>query len=80
MTSSLVEFEVGTIGIALNLEFNNVGVVLMGDGLLIQEGSFIKAKGRITQISGSEAYFGRVTNTGAKSIDDRGEISASELS
>ncbi|THG18883.1 hypothetical protein TEA_009728 [Camellia sinensis var. sinensis] len=37
----LVEFEEGTIGIALNLESNNVGVVLMGDGLMIQEGSYV---------------------------------------
>ncbi|KAF1540848.1 ATP synthase subunit alpha, chloroplastic, partial [Eudyptula albosignata] len=39
MAGELVEFEEGTIGIALNLESNNVGVVLMGDGLMIQEGS-----------------------------------------
>ncbi|MCD7464081.1 hypothetical protein HAX54_052037 [Datura stramonium] len=52
----LVEFEEGTIGIALNLESNNVGVVLMGDGLLIQEGSSVKATGRIAQIPVSEAY------------------------
>ncbi|CAN4076682.1 unnamed protein product [Withania somnifera] len=39
MAGELVEFEEGTIGIDLNLESNNVGVVLMGDGLLIQEGS-----------------------------------------
>jgi F0F1-type ATP synthase alpha subunit len=37
MAGELVEFEEGTIGIALNLESNNVGVVLMGDGLMIQE-------------------------------------------
>ncbi|XVF37675.1 hypothetical protein REPUB_Repub20aG0030000 [Reevesia pubescens] len=38
----LVEFEDGTIGIALNLESNNVGVILMGDGLMIQEGSSVQ--------------------------------------
>ncbi|GMP55314.1 hypothetical protein CsSME_00020168 [Camellia sinensis var. sinensis] len=43
MAGELVEFEEGTIGIALNLESNNVGVVLMGDGLMIQEGSYVKA-------------------------------------
>ncbi|CAN8222364.1 unnamed protein product [Cochlearia groenlandica] len=48
--SELVEFEEGTIGIALNLESNNVGVVLMGDGLMIQEGSSVKATGKIAQI------------------------------
>ncbi|PHU21453.1 hypothetical protein BC332_06560 [Capsicum chinense] len=75
----LVEFEEGTIGIALNLESNNVGVVLMGDGLLIQERSSVKATGRIAQIPVSEAYLGRVVNALAKPIDGRGEISASEF-
>ncbi|GMY39423.1 ATP synthase CF1 alpha subunit [Fagus crenata] len=44
MAGELVEFEEGTIGIALNLESNNVGVVLMGDGLMIQEGSSVKQR------------------------------------
>ena len=79
MAGELVEFEEGTIGIALNLESNNVGVVLMGDGLLIQEGSSVKATGRIAQIPVSEAYLGRVVNALAKPIDGRGEISASEF-
>nr|YP_009769823.1 ATP synthase CF1 alpha subunit [Labichea lanceolata]QIT00525.1 ATP synthase CF1 alpha subunit [Labichea lanceolata] len=78
MAGELVEFEEGTIGIALNLESNNVGVVLMGDGLMIQEGSYVKATGRIAQIPVSEAYLGRVINALAKPIDGRGEISASE--
>ncbi|MCD7468308.1 hypothetical protein HAX54_006378 [Datura stramonium] len=50
MEGELVEFEEGIIGIALNLESNNVGVVLMGDGLLMQEGCSVKATGRIAQI------------------------------
>ncbi|KAM3249562.1 hypothetical protein P3L10_011332 [Capsicum annuum] len=79
MTGELVEFEEGTIGIALNLESNNVAVVLMGDGLLIQERSSVKATGRIAQIPVSEAYLGRVVNALAKPIDGRGEISASEF-
>nr|YP_009937820.1 ATP synthase CF1 alpha subunit [Salvia petrophila]QNT28077.1 ATP synthase CF1 alpha subunit [Salvia petrophila] len=78
MAGELVEFEEGTIGIALNLESNNVGVVLMGDGLMIQEGSSVKATGRIAQIPVSAAYLGRVINALAKPIDGRGEISASE--
>ncbi|KAI3950592.1 hypothetical protein MKW92_053695 [Papaver armeniacum] len=75
MAGELVEFEEGTIGIALNLESNNVGVVLMGDGLMIQEGSSVKATGRIAQIPVSEAYLGRVVNALAKPIDGRGIIS-----
>ncbi|KAH6799628.1 hypothetical protein C2S51_036112 [Perilla frutescens var. frutescens] len=78
MAGELVEFEEGTIGIAMNLESNNVGVVLMGDGLMIQEGSSVKATGRISQIPVSAAYLGRVINALAKPIDGRGEISASE--
>jgi len=42
--------EEGTIGIALNLESNHLGLVLIGDGFLIQEGSSVKATGRIALI------------------------------
>jgi len=45
---------------------------------MIQEGSSIKATGRIAQIPASEGYLGRVVNALAKPIDGRGEISASE--
>ncbi|KAJ0810632.1 ATP synthase subunit alpha [Helianthus annuus] len=78
MAGELVEFQEGTIGIALNLESTNVGVVLMGDGLLIQEGSSVKATGKIAKRPVSEAYLGRVINALAKPIDGRGEISSSE--
>ncbi|KAL6497219.1 hypothetical protein OROGR_029148 [Orobanche gracilis] len=78
MAGELVEFEEGTIGIALNLESNNVGVVLMGNGLMIQEGSSVKATGRIAKILVSGAYLGRVLNALANPIDGRGEIYASE--
>ncbi|KAL6557788.1 hypothetical protein OROMI_018138 [Orobanche minor] len=78
MAGELVEFKEGTIGIALNLESDNVGVVLMGNGLMIQEGSSVKATGRIAQKPVSGAYLGRVLNALAKPIDGRGEIYASE--
>ncbi|KAL6497210.1 hypothetical protein OROGR_029139 [Orobanche gracilis] len=78
MAGELVEFEEGTIGIALNLESNNVGVVLMGNDLMIQEGSSVKATGRIAKILVSGAYLGRVLNALANPIDGRGEIYASE--
>ncbi|CAL5192661.1 unnamed protein product [Lathyrus oleraceus] len=78
MTGELVEFKEGTVCIALNLESKNVGVVLMGDGLMIQEGSSVKATGRIAQIPISEGYLGRVVNALTKPIDGRGEISTSE--
>ena len=78
MAGELVEFEEGIIGIALNLESNNVGIVLMGDSLMIKEGSSVKAIGRIAQIPMSEAYLGCVINALANPIDGRCEISASE--
>jgi F-type H+-transporting ATPase subunit alpha len=43
----LVKFEDGTIGIALNFKSNNIKVILMGDGLTIQEGSSVKTTGKI---------------------------------
>nr|QIB72619.1 ATP synthase CF1 alpha subunit [Cyperus glomeratus]QIB72712.1 ATP synthase CF1 alpha subunit [Cyperus difformis]QIT06801.1 ATP synthase CF1 alpha subunit [Cyperus fuscus] len=78
MAGALVEFEKGTIGIALNLESKNVGVVLMGDGLMIKEKSSVKATGQIAQIPVSEAYLSRVINALAQPIDGRGPIVASE--
>nr|YP_009113671.1 ATP synthase CF1 alpha chain [Ceratozamia hildae]AFM54192.1 AtpA [Ceratozamia hildae]AFR13849.1 ATP synthase CF1 alpha chain [Ceratozamia hildae]BAR93446.1 ATP synthase CF1 alpha chain [Ceratozamia hildae] len=78
MAGELVEFEDGTVGIALNLESNNVGAVLMGDGFMIQEGSSVKATGKIAQIPVSDAYLGRVVNALAQPIDGRGKITASE--
>jgi len=78
MAGELLEFEDGTIGIALNLESDNVGAVLMGSGLKIQEGSSVKATGKIAQIPVSENYLGRVVNALARPIDGKGDIEASE--
>ena len=79
MAGELVEFGDGTIGIALNLGSDNVGAVLMGDGLMIQEGSSVRATGKIAQIPVSDAYLGRVVNALAQPIDGKGQISASEF-
>jgi F-type H+-transporting ATPase subunit alpha len=78
MAGELLEFEDGTIGIALNLEAKNVGAVLMGTGLAIQEGSSVRATGKIAQIPVGEAYLGRVVNALARPIDGKGEIEATE--
>jgi len=50
MAGELLEFEDGTEGIALNLEDDNVGAVLMGEGLGIREGSTVKATGKIASV------------------------------
>ncbi|NER24428.1 MAG: F0F1 ATP synthase subunit alpha [Symploca sp. SIO1C2] len=78
MAGELVEFEDGTIGIALNLEEDNVGAVLMGEGRDIQEGSSVTATGRIAQIPVGDAVIGRVVDALARPIDGKGDINTTE--
>lgn len=77
MAGELVEFEEGTVGIALNLESDNVGAVLMGDGLNLKEGASVKATGKIAQIPVGEAFLGRVVDALARPLDGKGEIQSS---
>nr|YP_009314721.1 ATP synthase CF1 subunit alpha [Neoizziella asiatica]SCW23176.1 ATP synthase CF1 subunit alpha [Neoizziella asiatica] len=77
MAGELLEFEDKTIGVALNLESDNVGVVLMGNGRDILEGSSVKATGKIAQIPVGEEFLGRVVNPLAEPIDGKGDISTS---
>ena len=74
MSGELLEFEDKTIGIALNLENDNVGVVLMGTGLKILEGSTVKATGQVAQIPVGDQFLGRVVNPLAIPIDGKGDI------
>jgi F-type H+-transporting ATPase subunit alpha len=78
MAAELVEFEDGTVGIVLNLEEDNVGAVLMGDGTNIQEGSSVKATGRIAQVPVGDAMIGRVVNPLGEPIDGKGDIKTTE--
>ena len=78
MAGELVQFEDGTEGIALNLEEDNVGVVLMGEGLGIQEGSTVKATGKIAAVPVGDGMLGRVVNSLGQAIDGKGEIPSSE--
>lgn len=78
MAGELLEFSDGTIGIALNLESKNVGAVLMGQGLMIQEGSSVRATGKIAQIPVGENFLGRIINSLAQPIDGKGEITSTE--
>jgi len=70
----LVEFENGVQAIVLNLEEDNVGVVLMGSGAGIKEGSTVRRTGRIASINVGEGYVGRVVNTLGEPIDGKGPI------
>ncbi|MFN9658967.1 MAG: F0F1 ATP synthase subunit alpha [Cyanobacteriota bacterium] len=78
MAGELVQFEDGTEGIALNLEEDNVGVVLMGEGLGIQEGSTVRASGKIAAVPVGDAMLGRVVNSLGQPIDGKGEIPTTE--
>nr|YP_009391845.1 ATP synthase CF1 subunit alpha [Acrosorium ciliolatum]ARW59989.1 ATP synthase CF1 subunit alpha [Acrosorium ciliolatum] len=80
MAGELLQFEdlEQTVGIALNLESDNVGVVLMGDGRNILEGSSVKSTGQIAQIPVGEGFLGRVVDPLAKPIDAKGLPSSTE--
>ena len=78
MAGELLEFEDKTVGIALNLESDNVGVVLMGLGRSILEGSSVKATGKIAQIMVGDDFLGRVVDGLGVPIDGKGDIKGSE--
>jgi len=78
MSGELLEFEDNSFGIALNLENDNIGVVLMGNGRGVVEGASVKCTGRISQIPVGEGFLGRVVNPLGIPIDGKGEISSTE--
>ncbi|MFC4230756.1 F0F1 ATP synthase subunit alpha [Parasediminibacterium paludis] len=73
-SGELVEFENGVKAIALNLEEDNVGVVLMGESADIKEGAKVKRTGQIASIKVGEGVVGRVINTLGEPIDGKGPI------
>ncbi len=74
----LLEFTNGIMGMALNLEENNVGAVILGDFSQIKEGSEVKATGRIVSVPAGENFLGRVVNALGEPIDGKGEIEPSK--
>jgi len=78
MAGELLEFEDKTIGIALNLENDNVGAVLMGPGLDILEGGAVRSTGKIAQVPVGDGFLGRVVDSLARPIDGKGDIPSSE--
>ena len=71
----LVEFEkTGLIGIVLNLEEDNVGIVLLGEPGDINEGDSVKRTKRIASLQVGEGLLGRVVNTLGEPIDGKGDI------
>ena len=70
----LVEFENGVQAIVLNLEEDNVGVVLLGSGDGIVEGSTVRRTSRIASLNVGEGYVGRIVNPLGEPIDGKGPI------
>jgi F-type H+-transporting ATPase subunit alpha len=78
MTNELLEFEGGTLGIALNLDVRDIGVVILGDASAIQEGQQVKRTGEILSVPVGDAYLGRVVNPLGTPIDGQGELKSDE--
>jgi F-type H+/Na+-transporting ATPase subunit alpha len=74
MANELLEFENGTLGVALNLDIREIGVVVLGEFSAIEEGQQVKRTGRVLSVPIGDAYLGRVVNALGEPIDDHGDI------
>ncbi len=75
----LLEFDNGVKGLALNLEEDSIGAVLMGDDTLVKEGSHVRETGRIIEIPVGKALLGRVVNALGEPLDNKGPIAATDF-
>src|SRR3954454_11719926 len=78
MTNELLEFEGGVVGLALNLDVSEIGVVLLGDATHIEEGSEVRRTGEILSVPVGDGYLGRVVDALGRPLDGLGEIESSE--
>ena len=74
MANELLEFENGTLGIALNLDVREIGAVVLGDSEGIEEGQPVKRTGEILSVPVGDGYLGRVVDAMGNPIDGLGEI------
>ena len=79
MAGELLEFEGGVMGMALNLEEDNVGVVIMGPYTGIREGDQVKRTGRIMEVPVGEELLGRVVNALGQPVDGNGPIHTTQF-
>ena len=77
--NELLEFENGTVGLALNLDESSIGAVVLGESDEIEEGQTVKATGRILSIPVGDGVLGRVVNALGEPVDGRGELVGSQL-
>ena len=78
MSGELLELPHGVYGMALNLEEDNVGAVLLGDDALIKEGDTVRRTGRVMRVPVGEGMIGRVVNPLGMAIDGKGDIKTTE--
>src|ERR1700682_93077 len=78
MAGELIEFPHGVAGLAMNLDEDQVGAVLLGDYTVIKEGDTVKRTGRIMSVPVGEALIGRVVNALGQPIDDKGPINTTQ--
>jgi len=74
MANELVEFPSGVLGIAFNLEADNIGVIILGEYTDIEEGDMVRGTGRIVSVPVGEELIGRVVNAVGQPIDGKGPI------
>src|SRR6476646_1962912 len=79
MAGELIEFKGGVSGIALNLEEDQVGAVLLGEFAGIKEGDEVRRTGRIMSVPVGEAMVGRVVNALGQPIDGKGPIQTTQF-
>ena len=80
MQGEMVEFPGNVFGIALNLERDSVGAVVLGDYKTISEGDSVKCTGRILEVPVGEALLGRVVDSLGNPLDGKGPIESNEMS
>ncbi|CAN5701461.1 F0F1 ATP synthase subunit alpha [soil metagenome] len=78
MTNELLEFEGGLLGLALNLDVREIGVVLLGDSRYIEEGQQVRRTGEILSVPVGDGFLGRVVNPLGEPMDGLGEIEPEE--
>ncbi|MGC9973929.1 MAG: F0F1 ATP synthase subunit alpha, partial [Gaiellaceae bacterium] len=74
----MLEFEFGVVGLAFNLEEDNVGVALIGEWQKLYEGSSVRRTGRVASVQVGDAMLGRVVDPLGNPLDGAGPISADE--
>ncbi len=75
MANELLEFSNGTLGIALNLDVREIGVVVLGDSEGIEEGSVVRRTGEVLSVPVGDGYLGRTVDAMGNPIDGLGELS-----